>query len=378
MKKMQYVLIALLISDISSLDARYNSMSIDMEAARKALTASVAIIAGAALTGIAVQLGAKVYDYLSDYFSYNPIGDVVIPEVKFSDIIGAQEAKEELQDVVAFLKKPETYLDIGARIPKGILLEGPPGNGKTLLAKALAGEAGVKFFAVDGGSFTHKFTGEGVAEVKSLFNKARNNTPCIIFFDEIDGIGKRNPEPYNAENNKMIATLLTQIDGIGTDPHRLVFIVAATNNRELIDEALIRSGRIDTTVVVKNPNTQDREKMLKFYTDKTKRKDIIIANIDFNKLAIQSEGFSGADIENLVNKAKIFAVRNKRRVPTQQNFDNALEQIKRSKEKLPVKLRPNYMQHSNTISSMTQDLIGKRAGILFQFKKIIKPSPNTE
>jgi cell division protease FtsH len=374
MKKMQYVLIALLISDALSLDAGYGNMNIRVNT--DAVTQALLTVAAITAASFFANLGIKAYDYLSNYFlpTRSTIGDAVIPEVRFSDIIGAQEAKEELQTIIAFFKEPKKLLDQGIQMPKGILLVGPPGNGKTLLAKALAGEAGVKFFAIDGASFNATHWGQGTARVNALFEKAHKEAPCIIFIDEIDGIGKRDPEPRGGvhEHNTTITGLLTKIDGFQTNAQRPVFIVAATNHRELVDDALIRPGRIDVTVVVENPNKKDRKEMLELYANKTKTKEII-TNIDFEKLATESEGFSGADIAILVNRAKISAVRARppRESPTQEDFDNVLQQIKKSKEKSPVKLSltPKYKQLSDTISSTIRGLIENNQ------EPVIKPAP---
>lgn len=253
------------------------------------------------------------------------------PTLTFSDVIGADEAKESLQDIVQFLKDPTAYSNVGARLPKGVLLEGAPGNGKTLLAKALAGETGASFISVTGSDFSDKYVGEGSRKVETLFAKAREYAPCIIFIDEIDGLGKRSDTAdglSSIEQNRIINAFLTQLDGMITDPSKPVIIVAATNHRQNIDPALLRSGRFDTIVRVENPNTVDRIAILQLHAQKIKY-DL---SIDFGFFAKKTAGFSGADLENLVNKAAIFAARRKASYVEEADFMAALEQIHRGKK----------------------------------------------
>ena len=247
----------------------------------------------------------------------------------FADVIGADEAKEALQDIVQVLKDPTAYTQVGARMPKGVLLEGAPGNGKTLLAKAVAGEAGAYFIAVTGSDFTDKYYGVGVEKVKSLFKEARSHAPCIIFIDEIDGIGRRtaNDDGASLEQNRIINAFLTEMDGMNTDPKKQIIVIGATNHRQLLDPALVRSGRFDTVVLVENPTTADCVAILKLHAQKIK----VDPTVDFNQFAKQAEGFAGADLENLVNKAAIFAARRKSPCVQQADFDAALDQIKRGK-----------------------------------------------
>jgi cell division protease FtsH len=254
------------------------------------------------------------------------IGDVAVPTTTFNDVIGAQAAKEALSDVVEMLKNPQPYLDIGVQLPKGILLEGGPGTGKTLLAKALAGEAHVSFLAVNGASFADKYIGVGVSRVKKLFEKARASAPCIIFIDEIDGLGNRGSfgdGKVASELNRIITEFLTQMDGIQTDPKKPIIVIGATNHKELIDPAILRSGRFDRIVKVGNPTAADRKAIMKLYANKIKTD----AAIDFDILTQKSVDFSGADLANLVNQAGLIAVRRKAKVVQQIDFDRALEEL---------------------------------------------------
>ncbi len=253
-------------------------------------------------------------------------------DVTFADVVGAAQAKAALQDIVQVLQDPTAYTQVGARMPKGVLLEGPPGNGKTLLAKAVAGEAGVHFISVTGSDFADKYYGEGPRKVKELFESARQHAPCIIFIDEIDGIGKRSSEGTSGdlEQNRIVNAFLTQMDGMATDPKKPIVIIGATNHRQLLDPALLRSGRFDTIVQVENPISADRGSILQLHAKKIK----CDATMNFNTLAEQTRGFAGADLENLVNKSAIFAARRKAQSVQQIDFDAALAEIKRGKNLL--------------------------------------------
>lgn len=249
---------------------------------------------------------------------------VIEENTTFEDVIGVESAKIALSDVVNALKHPEIYKNIGAKMPKGILLEGPPGNGKTLLAKALAGEAGVSFIAINGADFGDKWLGEGPKKVKELFEQARAKAPCIIFIDEIDALGIRAAESgggAQTENNRVITELLTQLDGMNTDSGQPIIVVAATNCKDRIDPALIRSGRIDIAVPVEQPTLSDRKELLKFYSKKVK----ISNTVDFDVLATRTKGFSGADCANLVNQAALCAVRRNAQYVEQRDFIEVLE-----------------------------------------------------
>jgi cell division protease FtsH len=249
---------------------------------------------------------------------------VIEEHITFADVIGAQKAKDALADIVNALKHPEIYKNIGAKMPKGVLLEGNPGNGKTLLAKALASEAGVSFVAINGADFSDKWLGEGVKKVKEFFAHARAKAPCIIFIDEIDAIGMRGQEfggGAQTENNRVISELLTQLDGMNTDMSKSIIVVGATNNKDRLDPALLRSGRFDIAVRVEEPTLQDRKELFKFYSKKLKLSDAI----DFDGIAARTKGFSGADCANLVNQAALCAVRRNVTSVEQSDFIEALE-----------------------------------------------------
>ncbi len=244
--------------------------------------------------------------------------------ITFAEVIGAQNAKDALLDIVNALKHPEVYKNIGAKMPKGVLLEGPPGNGKTLLAKALAGEADVSFIAINGADFGEKYLGDGPKKVKELFEQARAKAPCIIFIDEIDALGTRGAEfggGAQTENNRVITELLTQLDGMNTDSDQPIIVVAATNCKDRIDSALIRSGRIDIAVAVEQPTLAERKELLQFYGSKAK----LSTTIDFNALAQRTKNFSAADCQNLVNQAALSAVRRNATCIEQRDFIEALE-----------------------------------------------------
>jgi len=295
-----------------------------------------------------LYMGALIWSLLPDSKALaapTNSGDVTIPRTTFNDVIGAQEAKEALSDIVEMLRNPEKYENIGARLPKGILLEGNPGNGKTLLAKAFAGEVKVNFIAVNGASFTDKYAGVGVSRVKNLFEKAAAHAPCIIFIDEIDGLGSRARPGEESQVvmdwNRTITEFLTQMDGFATDPKKSIIVIGATNHRNLIDPALLRSGRFDTIVRVENPTTADRKAIMQLYAKKIKTN----TQIDFDTLAQNAVHFSGADLENLVNQAALIAVRRKSAVVEQADFDKALDQLTRTR----IKNKPDQIINSIAI-----------------------------
>jgi len=241
--------------------------------------------------------------------------------VSFDDVAGADESKEELVEVVDFLKKPEKYEAIGGRVPKGVLLVGPPGTGKTLLAKAVAGEAEVPFFKMSGADFVELFVGVGAARVRDLFKQARAKAPCIIFIDELDAIGKSrsNSGMGNDEREQTLNQLLVEMDGF--DSQGGVILLAATNRPEILDPALLRPGRFDRQVLVDRPDLNGREAILKIHAKGVK----LDSQVDLSKIAAITVGFSGADLANLVNEAAIFAVRNDRKKVSQADFEEAME-----------------------------------------------------
>jgi cell division protease FtsH len=234
------------------------------------------------------------------------------PTVTFADVAGADEAKQELQEIVEFLKQPEKFIQLGARIPKGVLLIGSPGTGKTLLAKAVSGEAGVPFFSISGSEFVEMFVGVGASRVRDLFEQAKRHAPCIVFIDEIDAVGRSRGTGLGGghdEREQTLNQILVEMDGFGTDTN--VIIVAATNRPDVLDAALLRPGRFDRRVVLDRPDVKGREAILKVHT----RGKPIAADVDLNKVAKATPGFAGADLENLVNEAAILSARrNKKQV----------------------------------------------------------------
>jgi len=243
--------------------------------------------------------------------------------VQFADVAGADEAKEELMEVVDFLKNPQKYTSIGGKIPKGVLLVGAPGTGKTLLAKAVAGEAGVPFFRISGSEFVEMFVGVGAARVRDLFKQAREKAPCIIFIDELDAIGKSriNVLGGNDEREQTLNQLLVEMDGF--DSRTGVIILAATNRPEVLDAALLRAGRFDRQVLVDRPDLEGREAILRIHSRDVK----LGKSVDLRLVARDTPGFVGADLANLVNEAAILAVRRGRDEVEQEDFHEAIEKV---------------------------------------------------
>jgi len=253
--------------------------------------------------------------------------------VTFDDVAGVDEAKDELTEIVDFLKKPERYADIGARIPKGVLLVGPPGTGKTLLSKAVAGEAEVPFFIISGSEFVELFVGAGAARVRDLFEQAKKKAPCIIFIDELDAIGKSRSGSMgvvggNDEREQTLNQLLTEMDGF-TSADKPVIVLAATNQPEVLDAALLRPGRFDRQVLVDRPDLSGRKTILEIYTKKVKLAD----EIDLDSIAQATSGFAGADLANMVNEAALLAARGKRKAVEQQDLGEAIERVVAGLEK---------------------------------------------
>ncbi|MFA6937938.1 MAG: ATP-dependent zinc metalloprotease FtsH, partial [Treponema sp.] len=242
-------------------------------------------------------------------------------KTRFADVAGVDEAKEELMEVVDFLKSPKKYTDIGGKIPKGVLLVGPPGTGKTLLARAVAGEAGVPFFRISGSDFVEMFVGVGASRVRDLFKTAREKAPCIIFIDELDAIGKSrvNNLGGNDEREQTLNQLLVEMDGF--DNEKGLIVLAATNRPDVLDPALLRPGRFDRQVVVDKPDVKGREAILRIHAKNVK----IDNSVDFDSIAHATSGFSGADLANIVNEAALLAVRNGRKVVIMDDFDEAIE-----------------------------------------------------
>ena len=244
--------------------------------------------------------------------------------IKFDDVAGEDEAKENLQEVVNYLHDPSKYKEIGASMPKGILLVGPPGTGKTMLAKAVAGESNVPFFSISGSEFVEMFVGMGASKVRDLFKQAKEKAPCIVFIDEIDAIGqKRNSGQLggNDEREQTLNQLLTEMDGF--EGNNGVIILAATNRPESLDPALTRPGRFDRRVPVELPDLQGREAILKVHARKIK----VAEDVDFNKIARMASGASGAELANIVNEAALRAVRDGRRFATQSDLEESIEVV---------------------------------------------------
>jgi len=246
------------------------------------------------------------------------------PTVTFNDVAGVEEAKEELKEVVEFLREPQKFIALGARIPKGVLLVGPPGTGKTLLAKAVSGEAGVPFFSISGSEFVEMFVGVGASRVRDLFDQAKRHSPCIVFVDEIDAVGRQRGAGLGGSHDEREQTLnqmLVEMDGFDTDTN--IIIMAATNRPDILDPALLRPGRFDRRVVLDRPDVRGREAILKVHV-KGKPLDTVV---DLSILARATPGFVGADLENLVNEAAILAARRNKRTITQSEFEEAIERV---------------------------------------------------
>ncbi len=246
------------------------------------------------------------------------------PTVTFEDVAGVEEAKEELQEVVEFLKEPEKFISLGARIPKGVLLVGPPGTGKTLMAKAVSGEAGVPFFSISGSEFVEMFVGVGASRVRDLFDQAKRHSPCIVFVDEIDAVGRHRGAGLGGSHDEREQTLnqiLVEMDGFDTDTN--VIIIAATNRPDILDPALLRPGRFDRRVVLDRPDMRGREKILKVHV----RGKPLSTDVELDTLAKATPGFVGADIENMVNEAAILAARRNRKAIGQNEFEEAIERV---------------------------------------------------
>ncbi|WP_269625352.1 ATP-dependent zinc metalloprotease FtsH [Prochlorococcus marinus] len=254
-------------------------------------------------------------------------------KVTFEDVAGVDEAKDELTEIVDFLKRPQRYTDIGARIPKGVLLVGPPGTGKTLLSKAVAGEAEVPFFIISGSEFVELFVGAGAARVRDLFEQAKKKAPCIIFIDELDAIGKSRSGSMgvvggNDEREQTLNQLLTEMDGFSSTD-KPVIVLAATNQPEVLDAALLRPGRFDRQVLVDRPDLSGRKTILEIYTKKVKLSN----EIDLERIAQATSGFAGADLANMVNEAALLAARGKRTSVEQKDLNEAIERVVAGLEK---------------------------------------------
>ena len=246
-------------------------------------------------------------------------------DTRFNDVAGADEAKEELQEVVDYLEKPQIYLEVGGQMPKGVLLVGPPGCGKTLIARAVAGEAGVPFFSMSGSDFVEMFVGMGAARVRDLFEQARDKAPCIIFIDELDALGKARGAGGmiggHDEREQTLNQLLVEMDGF--DTQKGIVIMAATNRPEVLDPALLRSGRFDRQVLIDKPDVNGRQAILNIHSEKVQ----LEPDIDLKIIAQKTAGFSGADLANVINEAALLAVRNGRKKVNIIDLDEAVDRI---------------------------------------------------
>ncbi len=245
-------------------------------------------------------------------------------KVTFNDVAGAQEAKQELSEIIEFLRYPQKFLNIGARIPKGVLLLGPPGCGKTLLARAVAGEANVPFFHMSGSEFVEMFVGVGAARTRDLFRRAKKHSPCIVFIDEIDAVGRQRGAGLGGSHDEREQTLnqiLVEMDGFDTDTN--VIVVAATNRPDVLDPALLRPGRFDRQIVIDQPDIKDREAILKVHI----RNKPISKTVNLRQVAERTPGFSGADLSNLVNEAAILAARRDKKQLDQNEFFESIEKV---------------------------------------------------
>jgi cell division protease FtsH len=258
-------------------------------------------------------------------------------KVTFDDVAGVDEAKEELTEIVNYLKNPQDYGRLGGRAPKGVLLVGPPGTGKTLLARAVAGEAGVPFFSISGSEFVEMFVGVGAARVRDLFDQARKHAPAIIFIDELDALGRaRSPFSMGGQDEKeqTLNQLLGELDGF--DPSSGLVLLAATNRPEILDPALLRAGRFDRQVLVDRPDKKGREEILKVHLKKAK----LDSDVKPEQIAALTPGFTGADLATLVNEAALLATRRNGQSVTMADFDNAIERIVAGLEKRNRLLNP--------------------------------------
>ncbi|HJD00073.1 ATP-dependent zinc metalloprotease FtsH [Candidatus Arthromitus sp. SFB-turkey] len=251
-------------------------------------------------------------------------------KVTFKEVAGAKEEKEELEEIVDFLKQPRRYIEMGARIPKGVLLFGPPGTGKTLLAKAVAGEAGVPFFSISGSDFVEMFVGVGASRVRDLFDQAKKNSPCIIFIDEIDAVGRHRGAGLGGghdEREQTLNQLLVEMDGFGVNEG--IIIIAATNRPDILDPALLRPGRFDRQIIVGAPDVKGREEILKIHV----KNKPLSEEVKLDVLAKRTPGFTGADLENLTNEASLLAVRRDKKFISMDEMEEAITRVIAGPEK---------------------------------------------
>ena len=271
--------------------------------------------------------GGKMMDFGKSKAKMSVKGDI---EITFKDVAGLQEEKEDLQEIVDFLKEPAKYVMVGARIPKGVLLEGPPGTGKTLMAKAIAGEAGVPFFSISGSDFVEMFVGVGASRVRDLFAEAKRNSPCIVFIDEIDAVARRRGTGMGGghdEREQTLNQLLVEMDGFGVNSG--IIVMAATNRVDILDPAILRPGRFDRKIGVGRPDVRGREEILKVHAKNKPLGD----DVDLKQIAQTTAGFTGADLENLLNEAAIFAAKEDRAYLLQADIKRAFVKVGLGAEK---------------------------------------------
>lgn len=277
--------------------------------------------------------GSTEYEHIDNdskggIFSTGPSAksyDLSPSKIKFADVAGLTEAKQEVQIFVDIMKNRQKYLDMGAKLPKGFLMVGPPGCGKTLLAKAIAGEAGVNFIAVNGSEFDEMYVGVGASRVRSLFAKARKNAPCIVFIDEIDGIGSKRGQSHNSEHDKTLNNLLVEMDGFNASEQ--ILCIGATNRLDILDDAIKRSGRFDKHIVVDIPSKENREDLFQLYLKKIKLENMQDVNDYSKQLAKITPGVSGADIDNICNQSAIIAVNENKKNVTLAHLKQAIEDV---------------------------------------------------
>ena len=271
--------------------------------------------------------GSKVMNFGKSKAKLYTKGD---KPVTFNDVAGADEEKEELAEVVDFLKTPRRYIELGARIPKGVLLVGPPGTGKTLLAKATAGEAKVPFFSISGSDFVEMFVGVGASRVRDLFDTAKKNSPCIVFIDEIDAVGRHRGAGLgggNDEREQTLNQLLVEMDGFSNQEG--IIIIAATNRADILDPAILRPGRFDRQILVAPPDVKGREDILKVHS----KGKPLAKNINLKVIAKSTAGFTGADLENVINEASLLAARKRQKIITMENIEEAIKRVIAGPEK---------------------------------------------